>query len=80
MRVVLKLFASLRQKLPPGSPRGQCDLDLPPGTTIAGALERMDIPRTSAHMVLLNGEQERNLDRPLSDGDVISIFPPVAGG
>jgi molybdopterin converting factor small subunit len=80
MQITLKLFASLRKKLPPGSPRGQCDLDLPPGTTIAGVLERMDIPHASAQMLLLNGEQERNFDRALAEGDVVSIFPPVAGG
>ncbi len=80
MRIELRLFASLRKKLPRGSPRGRCDLDLPDGATIAGVLARMDIPPTSAQMVLVNGDHERDLERALRDGDVLSIFPPVAGG
>ncbi len=80
MRIELRLFASLRKKLPPGSPRGKCDLELPENATIAAVLTRMDIPAASAQMVLVNGEHDRDFDRPLQDGDVLSIFPPVAGG
>jgi molybdopterin synthase sulfur carrier subunit len=80
MKVELRLFANLRKKLPPGSPRGKCDLELPDGTTLGQLLERMDIPRPSAQMVLINGDHDRNFDRLLQDGDVLSIFPPVAGG
>lgn len=80
MRIELRLFASLRKKLPPGSPRGKCFLDLPDGLTFAGLLEHMDIPEPSAQMVLFNGEQDKSLDRVLRDGDVVSIFPPLAGG
>ncbi len=80
MRIELRLFANLRRKLPPGSPRGKCDLELPENTTIAAVLTRMDIPPDSAQMVLVNGEHDRDLGRTLRDGDVLSIFPPVAGG
>lgn len=80
MKVELRLFASLRKQLPPGSPRGKCDLDLPEGTTIGGVLVQMDIPRASAQMILVNGDHGRDFDRALHDGDVLSIFPQVAGG
>ncbi len=80
MRIELRLFASLRKKLPPGSPRGKCDLELPENATIAAVLTRMDIPAASAQMVLVNGEHDRDFGRTLRDGDVLSIFPPVAGG
>ena len=80
MKIQLRLFASLRQKLPPGSSAGQCDLELPDRTTIGEVLERIDIPPASAQMVLVNGDQGRDLDRILNHGDVLSIFPPLAGG
>lgn len=80
MRIDLRLFASLRKKLPPGSPRGRCDLELPEGSTLGDVLARMDIPHASAHMVLVNGDHDRDFNRVLYDGDVLSIFPPVAGG
>lgn len=80
MKIELRLFASLRKHLPAGSPRGKCSLDLPAGTTIGEILAQVQIPRASAQMVLVNGDHDRNFDRALQDGDVLSIFPPVAGG
>lgn len=80
MTIELRLFASLRKQLPPGSPRGHCQVELAEGTTIGELLARFDIPRASAQMVLVNGDQDRDFDRVLHDGDVLSIFPPVAGG
>lgn len=80
MNIELRLFASLRKKLPPGAPRGKCRLEVPEGATIGDVLTRMDIPRATAQMVLLNGDHDRDFDRVLHDGDVLSIFPPVAGG
>lgn len=80
MLMELRLFASLRKHLPPGSPRGKCALELPDGTTVGVVLAQMNIPLASAHMVLVNGEHDRNFERVLADGDVLSVFPPVAGG
>jgi sulfur-carrier protein len=80
MRVELRLFASLRKKLPAGSPRGKCEVELPEGSTLGDLIRRMDIPAASAQMVLFNGEPDRDFRRHLQAGDVISIFPPVAGG
>jgi molybdopterin converting factor small subunit len=80
MTIELRLFASLRKHLPPGSPRGKCTLELPDGTPVGAVLARMHIPFASAHMVLVNGEHDRDFERVLRDGDVLSVFPPVAGG
>jgi molybdopterin converting factor small subunit len=80
MTIELRLFASLRTHLPPGSPRGKCVLDVPAGTSVGAVLTRMHIPFASAHLLLVNGEHDRDFDRVLGDGDVLSVFPPVAGG
>jgi molybdopterin synthase sulfur carrier subunit len=80
VKIELRLFASLRKQLPAGSPRGKCALELPDGTTIGQVLQRMGIPRASAQMVLVNGDHDRDFGRVLGDGDVLSVFPPVAGG
>ena len=80
MKIELRLFASLRKKLPPGSPRGKCDLKLPEGTTVGDVLAQMGIAHKSAHIILIDGDHDRDFDRVLHDGEVLSIFPPVAGG
>ena len=80
MEVQLKLFATLRKKLPLGSQAGKTSLTLADGTSILDVIHHMDIPEDLAQMVLLNGEQTREFDLVLTDGDSLSIFPPVAGG
>jgi molybdopterin converting factor small subunit len=80
MQVEVKLFANLRKLLPPGSSGGKTKLMLENGATLATVIQNLNIPVEMAQMVLVNGEQTREFDRPLADGDAVSIFPPVAGG
>lgn len=55
-------------------------MELPDNATFGDLCDHMTIPRESAQMVLVNGEQDRDFDRVLKDGDVVSVFPPLAGG
>lgn len=80
MHIEVKLFANLRKNLPPGSSGGKVQLTLEGGATIQTLIDQLKIPIELAQMVLVNGEQTREFDRPLADGDTVSIFPPVAGG
>jgi len=49
------------------------------GTTIGQALERLKISLSIPMITLVNGLHRTFEDR-LRPGDVLSIFPPVAGG
>jgi molybdopterin converting factor small subunit len=80
MQIEVKLFANLRKLLPPGSSGSKAKVALEEGATIETLIHYLHIPPEMAQMVLVNGEQTRKFDRPLADGDAISIFPPVAGG
>jgi molybdopterin converting factor small subunit len=80
MQIGVKLMASLRSKLPPGSTGGTTRLDVKPGTTIAAALEQLGIPSAHIHLVTINGEMEADRSRVLVEGDELVVFPPVAGG
>ena len=80
MQVEVKLFANLRKLLPPGSSGSKTQLSLEEGATVATLIHHLKIPVELAQMVLVNGEQTREFDRPLAEGDTVSIFPPVAGG
>jgi molybdopterin converting factor small subunit len=87
MQVKLRLFASLRDRLPGDRRihRGRGDLDLADGASLQDLLDRLDIEPRLAQMVLVNGEQmprgtEQRHAIALTEGDTVSIFPPVAGG
>jgi molybdopterin converting factor small subunit len=80
MRIEIKLFANLRKYLPPGSTGSTATIALREGATIETLIRHLSIPLELAQMVLVNGEQTREFDRLLADGDSVSIFPPVAGG
>ncbi len=80
MQVEVKLFANLRKLLPPGSSSSKAQILLEEGATIESLIHHLKIPLEMAQMVLVNGEQTREFDRLLAEGDTISIFPPVAGG
>jgi molybdopterin synthase sulfur carrier subunit len=79
MKVEVKLFANFQEYLPPGSEKYSCTLELAERTTIAQVLARLKIPESLPMVPLVNGIYRKPED-PLEPGDVLSIFPPVAGG
>jgi molybdopterin converting factor small subunit len=79
MKIEIKLFANFREYLPPGSEKYTCWLELEEGTTVGQALEKLKIPESIPMITLVNG-LHRTFEDPLQTGDVLSVFPPVAGG
>lgn len=83
MKITLKLFATLADYLPPGRRHNAVTVDIEPGTTIADLVTRFQLPPKLVHLVLINGVYVDPTERPrrrMSDGDVLAIWPPVAGG
>lgn len=84
MRITLKLFASLTDYLPPHARRdSQVELDVAPDATISTIIEPLGMPPKLVHLVLVNGvyvAPEQRLTRTLIEGDVLAIWPPIAGG
>ena len=78
MRITVKLFASLH-KYQPGAPRTGLGVDVPEGSDIAAVLPRLGVPDRAPLVAMVNEEVE-HLDRVLKEGDVLSLFPPIAGG
>jgi len=59
------------------------DLDLPHGRTVGQVIEEFNLPPKLVHLVLVNGAfvaPEQRGSRVLADGDVLAIWPPIAGG
>lgn len=79
MTVEVRLFATLAQFLPPGSNDGSATLDVPAGATIADVARRLGIPPGLDRVLLLNGT-EADPEQQVRSGDVLDIFPPLAGG
>jgi molybdopterin synthase sulfur carrier subunit len=84
MQVTFKLYASLTQYLPAEARRSnQVSLEVADGTPIAEIIEPFGLPEKLVHLVLVNGvyvPPDQRLSFVPRDGDVLAIWPPIAGG
>ena len=78
MRVTLRFFASLRNFLPKSGAEGY-PAEIPDGSTVSDVIARYGIPPEKPKIILVNG-RHAGAGTVLSDGDSLSLFPPVAGG
>jgi len=79
MEIEVKLFATLRDYLPQGSSRFSCKMGINSHTRVQDVLSKLKIPEEMPKIILVNGVHGKN-DQILKNGDVLSVFPPVAGG
>jgi sulfur carrier protein ThiS len=83
MKIILKLYASLSDYLPPGSRDNRMALEADSDATVTALIERCQLPERLVHLVLVNGVYVAPGDRPghaLKEGDHLAIWPPIAGG
>ena len=83
MKITLKLFASLADFLPAGSRSNIALLELAEAPSVGGLIESMHLPPKLVHLVLVNGNfiaPDARAQHRLNDGDVLAIWPPIAGG
>jgi molybdopterin converting factor small subunit len=74
MQVIVKLFATLRE--------GRFEekiMDFPEGIKIEQVIRHIDLPEKVVSLIFVNG-RHANSNTPISEGDTVSIFPPVGGG
>jgi sulfur carrier protein len=79
VRVEVRLFAHLSSFLPAGARGDGAILDLPPATTVGDLIARLGIPDDAEALVVVNGLDAEPQD-VLVEGDVLTMFPPLAGG
>ena len=84
MKITFKLYAGLTEYLPVDQRKGnQMTLDIDPGVVIDDLVARFQLPIKLVHLVLVNGvfiPPPARATHALVDGDVLAIWPPIAGG
>lgn len=78
MRIEIKYMATYRKYLRAGQD-SPFAMEVEAGTTVEALLARLPVPPGEASVVLVNG-----LSAPpqqvLQEGDVVALFPAIAGG
>ena len=79
MDIEVRLFATFRDYLPQGSQSFSFKKSLGKEMTASGMTEEINLPPDIPKIFIVNGNVVTG-EYLLHDGDVVSIFPPVAGG
>lgn len=77
IRVSVRLYNRLQRLLPPEA-QGKTELTLAEGSSLKDVCEILKIERS--YPIAVNGVLERDLDRILEQGDLVSAFAPIGGG
>jgi sulfur carrier protein ThiS len=84
MHITFKLFATLTDYLPAEARRSNLvALEVADDATIAQIIAPFGMPDKLVHLVLVNGTfipPEDRASKTLVEGDVLAIWPPIAGG
>jgi sulfur carrier protein ThiS len=84
MKITFKLYATLTDYLPAEArSSNHVQIDVPAESSIADIIAPYGLPMKLVHLVLVNGvyvAPEERASRVLKEGDVLAIWPPIAGG
>ena len=75
MQVRVTLMGSLKPKRPPNGV-----VDIEEGASIDALLASLDIDPTQVQVILRNNKSQLDRSQQLSDGDQLTMIPPVGGG
>ena len=76
MRVVIRLFAGLREQ----AGTGRRELELPDGASVAEVWAALDLGDEPAGLLYAVNKQYASGDHRLSENDEVALIPPVSGG
>ena len=84
MHIKLKVFATLRDHLQASTGnKSEIDLDFDEEVTVLHVIEHHKLPKDMIHLALINGVYVAPDDlatSKLKEGDVLALWPPIAGG
>jgi molybdopterin converting factor small subunit len=79
MEIEVRLFATFKNFLPEGAKGFSYMKTIQEGTNIGVFLQELKLPEEIPKIIIIKGSPVP-LDFVLHDGDIASIFPPIAGG
>jgi molybdopterin converting factor small subunit len=79
MVVSVICFGAMREFLGPGGTGNRAEVEIGDVATVGDLVDALGAPRRLVFSVLVDGVQAR-LDTQLSDGGVVTLMPPFAGG
>lgn len=84
MEIELKLFMMFKKYGPPDQIDGRSRMQVAPGTHFVDVLKKIGMPVEEDKIIVINGISHKQGDAvnsiELKDGDIVAIFPPIAGG
>jgi molybdopterin converting factor small subunit len=79
MKVRVKLIATYREHLPPGTDGNITEVDVADGCTVREILTPFGIPLDDSSVIVVNGLTVP-LDSSVMEGDTVAAFSAIAGG
>ncbi len=84
MEIELKLFMMFKKYGPPDQVDGRSPMQVEPGTRFIDILNTINMPIEEDKIIVINGISHKQCDAvnelEIKDGDIVAIFPPIAGG
>ncbi len=79
MKINVKLIATYRELLPPGTQGNKIEIEVPEGTKVSDVMTQFNVPQDESSVIVVNG-----LTVPLStvlvENDEVTAFSAIAGG
>jgi molybdopterin converting factor small subunit len=77
--IIVKLYGGLIPSGTSPAGAGEIRLEFPSGESVRGVLQRLGILETKVHLAFV-GKQRVTMEHLLKDGDILNLFPAMAGG
>jgi sulfur-carrier protein len=77
--ITVRLFATFRDFLPQHAKRSGLQLEVREHDTVQALIRVLGVPDDLPKIVLVNG-QHASENSVLTNGDIVSVFPPLIGG
>jgi sulfur carrier protein ThiS len=79
MKVKVRLFGTLSQKIPDYRPSQGIEIEIPDGATVKDLLAHLEISEERGAAVIANG-RVLDVDDQMEDGSSLDIFQSISGG